>query len=147
MFHQLLDHRWYLSQNEGRNVPLAEALTSYIDTVLRHRRDEVTVVAPVTGVDHAADRRGRRGRGGLAIEGMKPASRRWARIGRRPRGIRSSRSSVWVVALGIAVATALLGVTGEDLFDRLGSDGASCVDGESDARRRPAGRRRRATSR
>jgi hypothetical protein len=48
VFHQLLDHRWYISQNEGRNVPLAEALTSYIDTVLRHRRDEVTVVAPVT---------------------------------------------------------------------------------------------------
>ena len=48
VFHQLLDHRWFISQNEGRNVPLAEALTSYIDTVLRHRRDEVTVVAPVT---------------------------------------------------------------------------------------------------
>jgi hypothetical protein len=49
VFHQLLDHRWYLSQNEDRNVPLAEALTSYIDTILRHRRDEVTVVAPLTG--------------------------------------------------------------------------------------------------
>lgn len=48
VFHQLLDHRWYLSQNEGRNVPLAEALTSYTDTVLRHRRDEVTVVGPPT---------------------------------------------------------------------------------------------------
>lgn len=49
MFHQLLDHRWYLSQNANRNVPLAEALNSYIDDVLRHRRDEVTVVGPVTG--------------------------------------------------------------------------------------------------
>ncbi len=49
VFHQLLDHRWYLSQNEKRNVPLAEALTSYIDDVLRHRRDEVTVVGPPTG--------------------------------------------------------------------------------------------------
>jgi len=48
VFHQLLDHRWYMSQNEGRNVPLAEALTSYIDTVLRHRRDEATVVGPAT---------------------------------------------------------------------------------------------------
>ena len=27
---------------------LAEALTSYVDTVLRHRRDEVTVVGPQT---------------------------------------------------------------------------------------------------
>lgn len=49
VFHQLLDHRWYMSQNEDRNVPLAEALTSYVDTILRHRRDEVTMVDPPTG--------------------------------------------------------------------------------------------------
>jgi hypothetical protein len=48
VFHQLLDHRWYLSQEQKRNVPLAEALTSYVDTVLRHRRDEMTVVGPQT---------------------------------------------------------------------------------------------------
>jgi len=49
VFHQLLEHRWYRSQEEKRNVPLAEALTSYIDTVLRHRRDEMTVYGPPTG--------------------------------------------------------------------------------------------------
>lgn len=49
MFHQLLDHRWYLSQNERRDVPLAEAVSSYIDTVLRHRRDEATIIDPPTG--------------------------------------------------------------------------------------------------
>jgi len=49
VFHQLLEHRWYRSQDEMRNVPLAEALTSYIETVLRHRRDEMTVVGPPTG--------------------------------------------------------------------------------------------------
>ena len=49
VFHQLLDHRWYLSQNESRDVPLAEAVSSYIDTVLRHRRDEATVIEPTTG--------------------------------------------------------------------------------------------------
>ena len=48
IFHQLLEHRWYLSQNESRDVPLAEAVTSYIDTVLRHRRDEATLVGPLT---------------------------------------------------------------------------------------------------
>jgi hypothetical protein len=48
VFHQLLEHRWYRSQQEDRNVPLAEALTSYIDTVLRHRRDEATVYGPPT---------------------------------------------------------------------------------------------------
>jgi hypothetical protein len=49
IFHQLLDHRWYLSQNEARDVPLAEAVSSYIDTVLRHRRDEATIIDPPTG--------------------------------------------------------------------------------------------------
>lgn len=49
VFHQMLDHRWFLSQNEGRDVPLAEAVGSYIDTVLRHRRDEATVIDPMTG--------------------------------------------------------------------------------------------------
>ncbi|MCU1524214.1 MAG: hypothetical protein JWO18_1108 [Microbacteriaceae bacterium] len=49
VFHQLLDHRWYLSQNENRDVPLAEAVSSYIDNVLRHRRDEATVIDPPTG--------------------------------------------------------------------------------------------------
>jgi Domain of unknown function (DUF4032)/Lipopolysaccharide kinase (Kdo/WaaP) family len=49
MFHQLLEHRWYISQNESRDVPLAEAVTSYIDNVLRHRRDEATIIEPMTG--------------------------------------------------------------------------------------------------
>ncbi len=49
MFHQLLDHRWFMSQEESRDVPLAEALSAYIDTVLRHRRDEATVINPPTG--------------------------------------------------------------------------------------------------
>ncbi len=48
VFHQLLEHRWFLSQNEARAIPLAEALSSYIDTVLRHRRDEATMIAPPT---------------------------------------------------------------------------------------------------
>ncbi|MBF0671947.1 MAG: DUF4032 domain-containing protein [Salinibacterium sp.] len=49
VFHQLLDHRWFLSQNAGRDIPLAEAVSSYIDNVLRHRRDEATVIDPLTG--------------------------------------------------------------------------------------------------
>jgi hypothetical protein len=48
VFHQLLEHRWFLSQNQQRAIPLAEALSSYIDTVLRHRRDEATMIAPTT---------------------------------------------------------------------------------------------------
>lgn len=47
-FHQLLEHRWTLSQAEARDVPLAEAMTSFIDRELRHRRDEATVFNPAT---------------------------------------------------------------------------------------------------
>jgi hypothetical protein len=48
VFHQLLEHRWYLSENQGRDVPLAEALTSYLENVLRQRRDEATMLTPPT---------------------------------------------------------------------------------------------------
>jgi len=48
VFHQVLEHRWYLSQERGQSVPLAEALTSYIKNVLRHRRDEATIMGPPT---------------------------------------------------------------------------------------------------
>ncbi|QAY69166.1 DUF4032 domain-containing protein [Xylanimonas protaetiae] len=40
LFHEILDHRWYLSQNLGRDVPMPEAAVSYVDQVLRHRPDE-----------------------------------------------------------------------------------------------------------
>ena len=49
MFHQLLEHRWFMSQQQNRDVPLSEALNSYINDILRHRRDEATVVGPPTG--------------------------------------------------------------------------------------------------
>lgn len=39
--------------------------------------------------------------------------------------------TAWVALLGTAVALAVAGVTGDDLFDRLGSDGASWSNGES----------------
>lgn len=48
VYHQVLEHRWYLSQNAGRSIPLAEALASYVDEVLRHRRDEATIMGPPT---------------------------------------------------------------------------------------------------
>src|SRR6195952_5115074 len=48
VFHQLLEHRWFMSQRQSRDVPLAEALTSYVDDILRHRRDEATMIVPPT---------------------------------------------------------------------------------------------------
>ena len=48
VYHQFLEHRWYMSQARGQSVPVAEAVTSYIDDVLRFRRDEATVMGPPT---------------------------------------------------------------------------------------------------
>ncbi|MGR0220962.1 DUF4032 domain-containing protein [Agromyces sp. ZXT2-6] len=48
VFHELLEHRWYMAQQAGHDIPLAEALTSYVNDVLRHRRDEATVIGPPT---------------------------------------------------------------------------------------------------
>lgn len=49
VFHEVLEHRWYLSEQDQREVPLAEALASYIATQLSHRRDEAALLGvPVT---------------------------------------------------------------------------------------------------
>jgi uncharacterized membrane protein YdfJ with MMPL/SSD domain len=40
--------------------------------------------------------------------------------------------AAWALILGTAIALALVGVTGDDLFDRLGSDGGSWSNGESE---------------
>ncbi len=55
VFHQLLEHRWFMAQQAGHDIPLAEAVTSYVNTVLRHRRDEATVIGPQTGSTTAID--------------------------------------------------------------------------------------------
>ena len=49
VFHQLLEHRWFLSERAGTSVALAEAVSSYIENVLRHRRDEEALLNPATG--------------------------------------------------------------------------------------------------
>ncbi|QIK84358.1 DUF4032 domain-containing protein [Sanguibacter sp. HDW7] len=40
MFHEILDHRWYISEKQRRDVPMPEAVASYVANVLAHRRDE-----------------------------------------------------------------------------------------------------------
>lgn len=54
-FHEVLEHRWYLSQQQDRDVPLSEAVPSYLDTVLRHRPDEVAVLGLDTATLRALD--------------------------------------------------------------------------------------------
>lgn len=40
IFHEILDHRWFLAQQQSRDVPLPEATQSYIENVLSERPDE-----------------------------------------------------------------------------------------------------------
>ncbi|MEV4898306.1 DUF4032 domain-containing protein, partial [Nonomuraea sp. NPDC055795] len=40
VFHEVLDHRWYLSEAAGSDVGLSAAVKSYIDEVLVHKPDE-----------------------------------------------------------------------------------------------------------
>ena len=46
VFHELLEHRWFLSQESGEDVGLMPALEDYVETVLRHAPDERAVLAP-----------------------------------------------------------------------------------------------------
>jgi hypothetical protein len=47
LYHEVLEHRWYLSEQGGADVGLAEATGSYVDSVLVHKPDEQAVL----GVD------------------------------------------------------------------------------------------------
>ncbi len=44
IFHELLEHRWYLSQARGADVGLQAAVASYVETILPHEHDERTVL-------------------------------------------------------------------------------------------------------
>jgi hypothetical protein len=48
VFHQVLEHRWYLAENQQKGVPLTEAVNSYVENVLAHRRDEVALIETMT---------------------------------------------------------------------------------------------------
>ncbi|GAA3827352.1 DUF4032 domain-containing protein [Sphaerisporangium flaviroseum] len=51
LFHEVLDHRWFLSEAAGREVGLEAALRSYVDTVLVYKPDEKALI----GDDAAPD--------------------------------------------------------------------------------------------
>jgi hypothetical protein len=57
--HEVLEHRWYMSEREDRNVPMAEAVQSYLDDELRHRRDEAEIMltadARTIGIDEDSE--------------------------------------------------------------------------------------------
>ncbi len=49
IYHQLLEHRWFLSENATVDVTLEQALDSYIDNVLASAPDEVTISRRTSG--------------------------------------------------------------------------------------------------
>ncbi|MFI2705024.1 DUF4032 domain-containing protein [Cellulosimicrobium composti] len=49
LFHEILDHRWFISERAGRDVPMPEATQSYVENVLRHRPDEKAILGLAPG--------------------------------------------------------------------------------------------------
>jgi hypothetical protein len=47
LFHEVLEHRWYMSEKAGHDVPIEDAIKDYVETVLPSKPDE----AAVLGVD------------------------------------------------------------------------------------------------
>jgi hypothetical protein len=51
VFHEVLEHRWFLSQEGGEDVGLFPAIESYVVDVLRHAPDERAVFGPEPGAE------------------------------------------------------------------------------------------------
>jgi tRNA A-37 threonylcarbamoyl transferase component Bud32 len=49
IFHEVLEHRWFLSERAGRDVGLMPAARSYVDDVLTHKPDEQAVLGSRIG--------------------------------------------------------------------------------------------------
>jgi hypothetical protein len=47
LFHEVLEHRWYMSEKAGRDVTIEAAIKDYLDTVLPSKPDEQSIL----GVD------------------------------------------------------------------------------------------------
>jgi hypothetical protein len=55
IFHEVLDHRWYLSERASHDVGTMEAATDYVATVLTHKPEERAVLGPRVGTDTAPE--------------------------------------------------------------------------------------------
>ena len=56
VFHEALEHRWFLSQQAGEDIGLMPAVKAYVDDVLQHAADERAVLEP--GPDQGEDDEG-----------------------------------------------------------------------------------------
>ncbi|MCE0487304.1 DUF4032 domain-containing protein [Ornithinimicrobium sediminis] len=49
LFHEVLEHRWYLSERAGHDMTIEEAVRDYVDMVLPSKPDEAAVLGVDTG--------------------------------------------------------------------------------------------------
>jgi hypothetical protein len=48
LFHQILEHRWFRSEQSGHDIGREAAVTAYVEEVLKHQADEAVVLDPGT---------------------------------------------------------------------------------------------------
>jgi hypothetical protein len=51
VFHEVLEHRWFLSEKAGRDVGTTKAARSYVATVLPETPEEMTTPSAIVGRD------------------------------------------------------------------------------------------------
>ncbi|WP_277211364.1 DUF4032 domain-containing protein [Isoptericola croceus] len=54
LYHEILDHRWYISEQAQRDVPMPETVASYVENVLQHRPDEKAILGLTPGEEAEA---------------------------------------------------------------------------------------------
>jgi hypothetical protein len=55
LFHEFLEHRWFLSERAGRDVGANTAIASYVKEVLAHEPDEEALIAAAAPLDEEAE--------------------------------------------------------------------------------------------
>ncbi|MDO5035225.1 MAG: DUF4032 domain-containing protein [Actinomycetaceae bacterium] len=55
IFHEIQEHRWFLAEQRNGDVPLQEATRSYIDNILKNRRDEALLLDLDPNEEHALE--------------------------------------------------------------------------------------------
>ena len=48
LFHEVLEHRWYMSEKQGGDVELIDAVRSYVSDILANRPDEEALIGSLT---------------------------------------------------------------------------------------------------
>ena len=51
IYHEVLEHRWFMSEREQRLIPIEEVIASYISEVLAKKPDEATMFGSSSGLD------------------------------------------------------------------------------------------------